>query len=105
MLFRSTELRKLLALAGTEAFAEADEHEQRADSPRDAEHGEEAPQLVGHDGAVDLPESVNKTAHESETARRRLGLHLMPENGLFAPYIRKRSACFFYMNDTTKMGE
>ena len=45
-------------LAGAEAFAEAHQHQQRADPPGDAEHGEEAAQLVGHDGAEDLAEGV-----------------------------------------------
>ena len=51
------------ALAGAEAFAEADEQEQRGDSPGDAEHGEEGAQLVGRDRLVDLVEDVEESAH------------------------------------------
>ena len=66
------ELRQLLVLAFAEALAEAHEDEQGADPPGDTEHGEKAAQLVGHDGAEDLPESVRKTAHDDKTARGRL---------------------------------
>jgi len=78
------ELRQLLALAFTETFAEAHQDEQGTDTPCDTEHGEKAPQLVGHDGAEDLPESVRKAAHENETARGRVSILL-------------------YMNNTTKI--
>ena len=45
-------------LAGAKAFAEADEQEERGDSPGDAEHGEERPELVGPDGLEDLHEDL-----------------------------------------------
>ena len=65
-----TKLRKLLALAFAEAFAEAHKDKQGANSPCNTKHGEEAAQLVGHNGAENLPESVREAAHESETALR-----------------------------------
>ena len=55
---------QLLVLAGAEALAQAHQHQQRADAPGDAEHGQEAAQLVGHDGAEDLAESVGEALHE-----------------------------------------
>jgi hypothetical protein len=52
------ELRQLLVLAAAKSFAQPHEHQQRADAPGDAKHGEKAAQLVRHDGAEDLAESV-----------------------------------------------
>ena len=57
------ELGETAALAGAEAFAEADEQEQRGYAPGDAEHGEERAQLVGPDRLEDLGEDVEKSAH------------------------------------------
>ena len=51
-------------LAGAETFAEPHQHQQRADAPGDAEHGEERAQLVGRDGAEDLAEDVREALHE-----------------------------------------
>ena len=45
-------------LAGTKALTEAYQHQQRADAPGDAEHGQERAQFVGRDGAEDLAEDV-----------------------------------------------
>ena len=69
-----TELRKLLTLAFAEAFAKAHKDEQRANSPCNSKHGEEAAQLVSHDGAENLPESVREAVHDVWTARGRLCL-------------------------------
>ena len=54
------ELGKLLVLPAAEALAEAHQHQQRTDTPGNAEHGEKAAQLVGHDGAKDLAERVRE---------------------------------------------
>ncbi len=74
------ELSQLLVLAFAEAFAQAHEHKQREDTPGDAEHGEKAAQLVGHDGAEDLPERVRKAAHDNKTAKDSVGLFLYVKN-------------------------
>ena len=49
---------EVAVLAGAEALAEADQDEERTDSPGNAEHGQEGAQLVGHHGAEDLTERV-----------------------------------------------
>jgi hypothetical protein len=54
---------QLLVLPGAKALAQADQHQQRSHSPRNAEHGEEAAQLVRQDGTKDLPESVGEVLH------------------------------------------
>ena len=50
-------------LAGAESLAESHQHQQRANPPGDAEHGEKAAQLVGRDGAEDLAEDVCEGLH------------------------------------------
>ena len=52
-------------LSGAEAFAEADQDEQRANSPDDSEHSEETTQLICGDGAKDLAEDVGETLHSA----------------------------------------
>jgi hypothetical protein len=49
---------KIAMLPGAESLAQTYKHKQRADSPGNAEHGQEGPQLVGHHGAEDLTERV-----------------------------------------------
>jgi hypothetical protein len=49
---------EVAVLTGAESLAEADEDEERTDSPGNSEHGEECPQLVCHHGADDLTERV-----------------------------------------------
>src|ERR1700679_3331185 len=56
-------------LPRTETLAQPHQHEQRANSPRNPEHGQEAAQLVSQNGAADLPESVRKCLHGYWTPR------------------------------------
>ena len=57
------ELGELALLAGAEAFAHGDEQQHGADTPGDAEHGEERAELVGADGQKNLSESVAEALH------------------------------------------
>ena len=59
--------RQLPVLTASKAFAESHENQQRTDSPCDAEHGQEAAQLVGRDGAKDLTECVGEGLHDGST--------------------------------------
>ena len=56
-------LRKAALVAGSEAFAEADQQEQGTDPPGDAEHGEERTQFVRPEGAENLRENVEHHLH------------------------------------------
>ncbi len=57
------DLGELALIAGAEAFAEADEQEQRAHAPGDAEHGEEGAQLVRPERAEGLSQKVAQNLH------------------------------------------
>ena len=59
---------KLVVLAAAEALAQAHQHQKRTHAPGNPEHGQEAAQLVGHDGAEDLAERV---ANDCISVRRR----------------------------------
>ena len=51
---------ELLAIAGTESFAQADQQQQGTDAPGDAEHGEERAQFVRPEGAEGLPDRCRR---------------------------------------------
>jgi len=54
---------ELLAVAGAEAFPQADQQEQGTDSPGDSEHGQKRAQLVRPQGTKGLAEDVEDQAH------------------------------------------
>ena len=59
---RSTGLEEIIAK--TKAFAEADKHEQRTNTPRNPEHRQKSAQLVGPHGAKNLAECIGKCLHD-----------------------------------------
>src|ERR1022692_2897965 len=63
------EIREVALVAGAEALAEADQQEERADTPGDAEHGEERTQLVRPEGAENLRENVEHHLHGRDNSR------------------------------------
>src|ERR1035441_2057075 len=70
------EIREVALVAGAEALAEADQQEERADSPGNAEHGEERTQLVRPEGAENLRENVEHHLHGVITREHRGGFWL-----------------------------
>lgn len=49
--------------AGAETFTEANEKQERTDSPGDSEHGEERTQFMRPEGAEDLRDYVDDELH------------------------------------------
>src|ERR1022692_4593856 len=70
------EIREVALVAGAKALAEADQQEERADSPGNAEHGEERTQLVRPEGAENLRENVEHHLHGVITREHRGGFWL-----------------------------
>ena len=62
-------LRKTALVAGSEALAEADQQQQGADTPGDAEHGEERAEFVRPEGAENLRENVDHRLHGVDNSR------------------------------------
>jgi len=59
-------LREVALVTGSETLAEADQQEQRTDTPGDPEHGEERTQLVRPEGAENLREHIDHRLHGSD---------------------------------------
>src|ERR1019366_2601802 len=76
------EIREVALVAGAEALAEADQQEERADSPGNAEHGEERTQLVRPEGAENLRENVEHHLHGVITREHRGGFWLFALSNL-----------------------
>src|ERR1035441_4118067 len=71
------EIREVALVAGAEALADADQQEERADSPGNPEPGEERGELVRPEGAENLRENVERYWHGVIPREHRGGFWLL----------------------------